>query len=239
MARSRSLAGALALALLSFGAVATAASPASAAPDRKIWGVVQDGRGLPVLDVVVRAVGQDGLTAASDRSYDDPDGNGAPKPGYFELFPSTNGTYTVTFKKTGFVSEQVSGVRIARGQRVQGLGEIELLRTSTTSARLAKGTILVGDKGKVHVTVAPAGTRPTGSVVVKEGRTKVGSATLKAIHKGEITVILDKLPKGSHDLRVSYLGSGVHEGSTSAKLTLTVKPARRSRPLPNALAYLG
>lgn len=239
MARSRTLVGALALALLSFGAVATAASSASAAPDRKIWGVVEDGRGQPVLDVVVRALDRDGLTAASDRSYDDPDGNGAPKPGYFELFPPTNGTYTVTLKKAGFVPAKVSGVKIGKGQRVQGLGELELIRTSTTSAKLVRATVLVGDRGKVKITVAPTGTKPTGAVVVKEGRSKVGSATLRATHRGEIAVTLDKLPRGSHDLKVSYLGSRVHQGSTSAKLTLTVKAPKRKRQLPNALAYIG
>lgn len=238
MARSRSLVGALALGLLSFGAVAATTSPATAAPDPLIQGVAVDGNGRPVLDVKVVAVDANGVTIASDLSYENTDANDLPQHGYFALHV-VRGTYRVVLTKKGFVKKTVEDIVIKRRQWRASLGEIELLRTSETSASLVKGTVLVGDKGKVKVTVAPTGTRPTGSIAVKEGRTKVGSATLKAIHRGELTVILDKLPRGSHDLKVTYGGSGVHQPSTSGKLTLTVKAPRRQRLLPRALDYLG
>ena len=238
MARSRSLVGVLALAVLSFGAVATAASPASAAPEPLIQGVAVDGKGKPVLDVKVVAIDANGETTASDLSYANTDANGDPQRGYFALHV-VRGTYRVVLTKKGFVKEAFEDIVIKRGQWRESLGEIELLRTSETSGKLVKDTVTVGDKGKVKVTVRPTGDKPTGSVVVREGRSKVGSATLKATHGGEITVILDKLPKGSHDLKVFYGGSGVHQGSTSGRLTLTVKAPRRNRQVPNALVYVG
>lgn len=240
MSRSRSLTALLLLALtLGLAATGLATTSASAVVEPKIWGVVLDGKGRPVLDVVVTALDQDDVTVATDRSYDDPDGDSAPRPGYFQLFPQSNGTYTVTLKKRGFVAARVSEVRIANGQRVQGLGEIALLRTSRTSGKLVESSVPVGRKGKVKVTVMPGGQKPTGGVVVKKGKKVVGSAVLRAKHKGKVTVVLDKLAKGSHGLKVSYRGSGVHAASASAKLTLKVTNPRNRRPLPNALAYVG
>ena len=238
MARSRSLAGALAVALMSFGAVASTTTSASAAPEPLIQGVAVDGKGRPVLDVKVIAVNADGETVASDLSYENTDANGDPQRGYFALHV-VKGTYRVVLTKQGYVKETLQGIEIKRGQWRASLGEIDLLRTSRASGKLVRGTVAVGDKGKVKVTVTPTGDKPTGSVVVKKGQKKVGSATLKATHKGEVTVTLDKLPKGSHDLKVVYGGSRVHQGSTSATLTLTVKAERRGRLVPNALAYLG
>lgn len=237
MFHARSFVGALTVALLSFGTVASLGTSASAAPEPLIQGVAVDGKGRPVLDVKAVAVNADGDTVASDLSYENTDANGDPQRGYFALHV-VKGTYKVVLTKDGFVKETLQGIEIKRGQWRASLGEIARLRTSKTSAKLVKVTVPVGDKGKVKVTVAPTGDKPTGPVVVKKGQKKVGSATLKATHKGELTVTLDKLPQGSHDLKVVYGGSRVHQGSTSGKLTLTVKADRNRRLVPNALAYL-
>lgn len=240
MSRSRSLTALLLLALgLGFAATGLVATSAAAAAEPKIWGVVLDGKGKPVLDVVVTAVDENSRTAASDLSYEGGTADDSPRQGYFELMVGSNGTYTVTLKKSGFVTEKVSGIKIASGQRVQGLGDITLLRVSKTSGDLVKSTVSTGDKGKVEVAVTPAGEKPTGKVAVKEGKQVVGSATLKGKHNGEVTVTLEKLAKGSHDLKVVYGGSGVHAASTSAKFTLKVTKPKQKRQSPNALTYLG
>jgi hypothetical protein len=239
MSRTRTFPGLLLALTLGLVASGFSVAPASAAPHPKIWGVVTDGAGAPVLGVHVEATDEDGDVVASDLSYDDPDGDHAPRPGYFELYVGANGTFTVTFKKKGFVSEKVRGVEVARGSRVVDLGEVALLRTTETSGKLDKAEIRADEKGKVKVTVEPHGMKPTGGIEVREGRKTVGSATLKAKHKGQLTVTLDKLAKGTHELKVVYDGSSVFAGSTSGKLTLTVKPPKKKLQRPNALLFVG
>ena len=238
MSRSRALVGALAVALLSFGTAASNGTSASAAPEPLIQGVAVDGKGRPVLDVEVAAFNTDGEKVASDLSYENTDANGDPQRGYFALHV-VKGTYRVVLTKTGFVKKNPQGIAIKRGQWRASLGEIALLRTSKTSAKLVKATLPVGDKGRVGVTVAPTGDKPTWPVVVRKGKQKVGTATLKATHKGELTVTLDKLPKGSHDLKVVYGGSRVPPGLDLGEADPHGEGGRKRRPVPNALAYVG
>lgn len=237
MSRTRSLSSLLALALVALGLLASglAASPASAArPEPKIWGAVLDDRGVPVLGVEVTAVGENGK--ASDLSYDDPDGDQAPRPGYFELFVGSNGSYTVTLKKDGYRTVQVRDVEVARGSRVVALGDIDLPRlfATRTSGRLADNSVTPKDKAKVAVTVTCPdgcdGVALTGTVLVKDGRRSVGSATLAAANKGKVTVTLPRLDQGSYDLEAVYEGARSLKASTSKAFTLTVKKPNRKRP---------
>jgi hypothetical protein len=223
-----------AVALLASGLVA---SPASAAPPvPKIWGVITDDRGTPVLDVQVQAIDEDGKVAASDLSYDDPDGDQSPRPGYFELFVGSNGSYTVTLKKSGYRSVRYVDVEVARGSRVVDLGEIELYRifATKTVGKLADDSVSPKDKAKVTVTVTcPQGCEGvdlTGKVVVKNGRKALASATLAAAHKGKVAVTLPKLDKGTYDLKAVYSGASSLKASTSKAFTLTVKKPNRKRP---------
>lgn len=228
---------ALVLAALGLLASGVVASPASAArPVPKIWGVVTDDRGAPVLGVQVTAADEDGKAAASDLSYDDPDGDQAPRPGYFELFVGSNGSYTVTLQKEGYRSVQLRDVEVARGSRVVDLGEIELKRFYATrsAGKLADDSIGPKDRARVTVTVTcPQGCEGvalTGKVVVKVGRTSLGSATLAASHKGKITVTLPRLDKGSYDLKALYEGAPSLKASSSKSFTLTVRKPNRKRP---------
>ncbi len=239
MPRSRPVAGLLLALTLGLVGAGLSAAPASAAVEPKVWGVVLDGKGKPVLDVVVTAVDEDGETVASDLSYEGGAADDSPRQGYFQLFPGGNGTYTVTLKKKGFATEKFSGIKIASGDRVQGLGDVTLLRVSKTSGKLVKETVTADDKAKVKAAVTPGSEKPTGKLLVKKGTKVVGSGALKATHKGELTITLDKLAKGSYDLKVVYAGSGFHAESASDKFTLTVKAPKKNRQVPNALAYVG
>lgn len=242
MLRTRSLTGLLLLAL-TLGLVATGlvTTSASAAREKLIQGVVVDQGGHPVLGVTVSAVGADGENAASDLSYENTDASGDPQRGYFALHV-TRGTFDVKLSKEGYTSVTISGIEITRRHPVESLGEVELVKKAVgteTSGKLVDNEITTDDKGKVKVTVTPGAQKPTGDVQVKEGSKVLGSAELVARNKGEVTVTLKKLAKGSHDLKVVYTGSKFHKASTSSKLTLVVKAAKRHRRLPNALAILG
>lgn len=237
MLRIRPVVGLLFALVLGLVVSGLTSAPATAVADPIIQGVAVDGDGHPILDVEVTAE-KNGEVVASDLSYENTDAEGQPQPGYFALHV-TKGDYTVTLSKKGFEPVAIGGISIRKGHRIESLGEITLLRTSTTSGKLDKAEIRADEKGKVAVTVKPTGMKPTGGIEVREGRKTVGSATLKSRHKGELTVTLDKLAKGVHELKVFYEGSSAFAGSTSGKLTLTVKAPRKKLQRPNALRYVG
>lgn len=237
MLRPRSVVGpVLALGLVLSG---FSLSPAAAVPEPKIWGVVTDGSDAALLDVRVKATNADGDTVASDLSYEDPDGDQAPQPGYFELYVGSNGTFTVTLRKRGHESRRIRDVAVTRRHRVVGLGDVALRRVTETSAELARPVIRPDERGRVTVTVRPAQLKPTGEVVVKEGRRTVGEATLKRRHRGELDLTLDRLDRGTHVLTVVYRGSRLLADSASDRLRLRVKAVRSHRPRSNALAVVG
>lgn len=241
MSRARLLPAGLLIALttVSLLAAGLVTTPVSAAPDPKIWGVVLDGKGRPLLNVAVTAVDEDGEIVASDASYEGGDGEDSPRMGYFQLFPGSNGIYKVTLKKKGYATKRFSNVKIGRGQRVHSLGDITLRRMTEASGKLVKKSIIFDRRGRVKVTVTPAKERPTGRVEVRFGKKVVGSGELKAKDRGELTITLKRLDKGRHGLKVVYAGSKFHAGSTSDKFTLKVNAAKKSRQRPNALAILG
>lgn len=75
-------------------------------------------------------------------------------------------------------------------------------------------------KGKLTVVVKVAGLKkPTGSIVVLDGRKKVGKAALKAKGKGKAVIRLKKLKKGTHKLTVSY-GGGPNVAKAKVKLKI-------------------
>lgn len=243
MSRSRSLVGSLLL-VLTVGLVSTGlvTSPASAAREKLVQGVVVDQGGRPVLGVAVAAVDDAGKTVASDLSYENTNAAGDPQRGYFALHVGARGTFAIKLSKDGYVSRSISGVQITRKHPVASLGEITLTRklvATETSGKLVDAEITTSDKGKVKVTVSPGKEKPVGDVVVRSGSKTVGSGDLDASDKGEVTITLQKLAKGSYDLKVVYTGSKFFKESTSGKLTLVVKAPKRHRPVPNALPFVG
>jgi len=76
-------------------------------------------------------------------------------------------------------------------------------------------------KGKLAVTLTVAGlAKPTGSILVKDGKATVATIKLKAKSKGKAVVKLTKLKKGKHKLTLLYAGS---KSVNAAKATVKAK----------------
>lgn len=236
MSHRRTLAAAAAL--LAAALIAPQALPASASSTGRavtleragralIQGVVTDQSGRFVDDVTVQATKDDGTPAASAITYAS-DREDGPQHGYFFL-EVTRGSYTLTLSREGYKTATYGPVQVTkRGQHVS-LGEIEIqkkLTESRTEADLARRSVTTKQNGQVVVTVSAKGVKPTGDVEVREGRKVVGEAGLKAKDKGQITIVLDRLPRGAHELKAYYLGSADLKESTSKSFTLTVTRSR-------------
>lgn len=219
--------------------VAPQVLPASAAPHTApgvtvaragsalIQGVVVDQFGTYVDDVEVIATKGDNPPAASALTYASKRKDG-PQHGYFFLEVS-RGTYTVELARKGFKPLVLDDVVVRKGKRTS-LGEIEMQRVlaaSRTEAALAQKKITTKQNGVVTVTVSVKDVKPTGDVEIREGRDVVGGGQLKAGNDGRVTITLDRLPKGSHDLKAVYLGSRSVKGSSSQTVTLIVTKSRR------------
>lgn len=232
MSRSRSLAGLLMI-VLTLGFVTLglqsanakgyhAVVPHYAVGSSRIAGIAQDNSGHRLDDVLVKATGSG---EATQFTYADEDGNGH---GYFNLSVG-RGTYTVTLSKEGYSSVTVNDVTVGRGKRVN-LGTITLAKKATkttTTATLVDSVVTTREHGEVEVAVKPGDAKPLGDIIVKNGRDTVGDATLTASKRGKITVEIEKLPRGTYELKVVYKGNKNFEGSTAKSVELTVKRARR------------
>ncbi len=92
------------------------------------------------------------------------------------------------------------------------------------TAKLAKKSVRVGTKGKVTVTIKATGVaKPTGKVVVYDGKKKIRTVTVKAKHGGKVTITLPKLKKGTHKIKVTYNGSTEVAKKTSKVVDLRVR----------------
>ena len=220
--------------------VAPQALPASAAPHPSpgvtveragqalIQGVVVDQFGAYVDDVKVQAIKGDGTPAASALTYASKRKDG-PQHGYFFLEVG-RGTYTLKLTREGYKPLVLDDVRVEKARQKVSLGETEIkkdLLASRTDAALAQKKVTTKQTGVVTVTVSAKGVKPTGDVEIREGRDVVGGGQLKAGNGGRLTITLDRLPKGAHDLKAVYLGSRSVKGSSSQTITLTVVKARR------------
>jgi hypothetical protein len=78
--------------------------------------------------------------------------------------------------------------------------------------------------GAAH-SVPSAVPSPSGTVTFKEGASVLGSSTVTTNHASLTTATLSP---GTHTITATYSGDGVYGGSTSAPVTVTVKPPRPS-----------
>lgn len=207
----------------------SAVAPARAAVKPLIQGVVLDQAGRYVDDVEVQALDEDGAVVATALTYES-DWEDGPQHGYFFL-EVPRGSYTVELSKKGYKSVEYDAGRITKKVKRISLGEIEIEKIgapSTTTAAPVAATVTTKDNGKVTVTVKSGGTdKPTGKVEIRDGRKVVGDAVINKRDKGTVVVSLDKLPKGSYDLKAYYLGSADAKASKSGAFTLTVVKKRR------------
>lgn len=205
-----------------------AAAPGKAVVQPLIRGIVVDQNGTPVDDVTVQATKDDGTPQASDQTYASKREDG-PQHGYFYLYV-TKGTFTLALSKNGYKTvEYDAGTITRRGQKIS-MGELVIKKVAVatgTKASLKKGTVNTRQQGEATVTVTSKGSKPLGDVEVREGKHIVGEATLRKSNAGVVTIELDKLPKGAHDLKAYFLGTASFKASASTSFTLTVVKARR------------
>ncbi|KAA1379996.1 HtaA domain-containing protein [Aeromicrobium fastidiosum] len=99
--------------------------------------------------------------------------------------------------------------------------------TPQLSAKLSKTSIRARQRAKVKIAVtlpgAKAGTLPTGQLVVRDGGTIISVRSLKASHRGRITVTLPRLAQGRHYVKVTLNGNPVQLPVTSPYRTLRVR----------------
>ena len=99
---------------------------------------------------------------------------------------------------------------------------------STTTLSVAKKQLKklkAGKKGKVTVRVAATGATPTGEVTVRDKKKRLKTA---ALANGKVKLKLKKLKRGKkHVLRAVYAGDASTLGSTSAKVVVKVKKAKK------------
>lgn len=206
-----------------------AVAPARAATSPLIQGVVLDQAGRYVDDVKVQALDEEGTVVATALTYESQWEDG-PQHGYFFL-EVPRGSYTVELSKKGYKTVEYDAGRITKKQKKISLGEIEIQKigaTSTTTAVPAKDSITTKDNGKVTVTVKSGATdKPTGKIEIRDGREVVGDAVVNKRDKGTVTVTLDKLPKGTYELKAHFLGSADLKASSSSAFTLKVVKKKR------------
>jgi hypothetical protein len=186
-----------------------------------IEGVAKDQFGNRLGNVTVTAVSADDEGAAI--TYEEPGIAGST--GFYRIYDLTPGTYTVKFAGTKPKVKPFT-TTVTVGKRDIGQADAALTRVladTSTTAVLTKGKITTKDKGSVVVTVKTGGSKTAlGDVEVREGRKVVGTASLVKSDKGKVTVTLDKLPQGDHELKAHFLGNEELKASSSGALTLHV-----------------
>ena len=140
------------------------------------------------------------------------------------------GTYSVNMPKSfTLTATNASGATVATATCTSAapaqLGSITLSKQVSKVKAKAPATAHKGDvvavKGKVtNEFQKTGGPVPTGKVIVKDGKKKVGTAKLK---NGKFVVKLKGLKVGAHKLVVMYKGDGYTDKSKSKKLKVVVK----------------
>ena len=197
-----------------------------------IQGIVLDQFGQAVDDVSVVALDDNGDPAASAYTYASSNEDG-PQHGYFYLLVPA-GTYTLTLSKDGYRRLTYDDVEVTR-RRATSLGEIEIQKKleSTKTFLGAQERYSVKKKVEVSLTVIARSTRrPTGTVIVKEGRQTLARVKLRERDRGRLDIDLGRMERGDHVIRASYSGSSSLKESTSNRAVFeVVKPRRHRRPL--------
>lgn len=143
------------------------------------------------------------------------------------------GTYAVNMpKQFTLVGTNASGQPVAGATAVctttapAQIGTITLSKQASKVKAKAPASAHKGDvvsvKGKVtNEFQKTGGPVPTGKVIVKDGKKKVGTAKLK---NGKFVLKLKGLKVGAHKLVVSYKGDSFTDKSKSKALKVVVKP---------------
>jgi hypothetical protein len=140
------------------------------------------------------------------------------------------GTYSVNMPKTFTLqATNASGATVVTATCTSAapaqIGSITLEKQNATikakAPKSAKKGAVVTVKGKIsNDHSATGGVAPSGKVIVKDGKKKVGTATIK---NGKFTVKVKGLKVGAHSLTVSFKGDDYTNKGVSKALKVTVK----------------
>jgi hypothetical protein len=141
------------------------------------------------------------------------------------------GTYSVTMpKQFTLVATNSSGGTVTTANCTTAapaqIGTITLSKQASTTKAKAPKSAHKGDVVTVKVTVKnefqkTGGVMPTGKLIVKDGKKKVGKGKLDK--KGKATIKVKGLSVGTHSLTVVYKGDAYDQSSTSKAKSVTVK----------------
>lgn len=160
-------------------------------------------------------------------------GDGAPTSGRVELRRGStllgsatmvDGTARVAVSGTSWVAgrNDLHAVLLdGTGATRSGTSTVTVAKARPSAVRTSmKTSIKRSTRLRVAVrVVVPGVARPTGRVQVRDGRRTVKGATLSSSRSGRVTLTLPTLRRGTHVLRVRYLGSS----TTSARWSTTTR----------------
>lgn len=123
------------------------------------------------------------------------------------------------------LSAQVTASRGGYTSGVATASAVTVPKVPSTTTASSFGVVLKpSQRGKLSITVASPGIpRPTGTIVIKDGRKKLKKLTLKAKKIGKLTVRLPRLRVGRHKIKVIYKGNSLVKRSRSKVIRITVK----------------
>ncbi|MBO1901560.1 Ig-like domain repeat protein, partial [Leucobacter weissii] len=93
------------------------------------------------------------------------------------------------------------------------------------SVKLAKSKVKRTQRATARVTVSLPGSlkaKPSGKVVIYDGKKRIATKTLKASANGKVSVKLPKLKRGTHKIKATILSNSKQSKATSSSTTLRV-----------------
>lgn len=96
--------------------------------------------------------------------------------------------------------------------------------SASAKIKAKKSKVKARQKFSVTVSVKVKGVaRPTGKLAIYDGKKKIKTVALKSSHQGKRTVKIALKKKGTHKLKVRYLGNAKIKADSSPRTTVTVR----------------
>lgn len=127
------------------------------------------------------------------------------------------GTYELVATYVPTVAGAAQGSTAKRSVKVTKASATAKIKTKTTKVKAKK-------KFSVTITVKVKGVaRPTGKLAIYDGKKKIKTVSLKSSHRGKVAVRIALTKKGTHKLKVRYLGSKNIKADNSPRMKVRVR----------------
>lgn len=140
---------------------------------------------------------------------------------------TTDGTYTLDIGTLSVATHSIiatySGAINYAASSSTALSQQVTLATTSVQLTSSLNPIVAGNNITLTAVVAGNGAIPTGKVTFLDGATSLGSTTLNSAGQANLTI--GNLLSGDHLITASYGGDTADNGSVSAAITESVKPA--------------